>query len=488
MRYQKINLIDGSVDGSPPRVVIKKPLPKKRLKNRRLFQLLIFVLALVVFFSTNVIFSQNSLITNLGRLSFWEGVTRLMVGKDKILKGELFDRINVLLLGMGGALHEGPYLTDTIILASIKPSTGQIGLLSIPRDLYVPIPGYGWRKINSANALGMAESKDGGLLTSQVVSDVFDLPIHYWVRIDFNLFKDLIDEFGGIEIEVERAFTDYQFPGANFSYRVVSFEKGRQTMDGEKALQFARSRHGNNGEDSDFARSRRQQKILFAIKEKIEKEDILSQPRKIWNVYNSLKDNLSSNLDLSQAIRLAKISSEIGWENIVTKVIETGPNGLLESEITLQGAFILKTKTGNFKELAKMAENLFSAEGGPSSENVIFGQIRQPTEAPLVEKKSKVVILNGTYVTGLAQQAGETLSAKAGSDFEVIQTGNAPDRNYKKNVVYQINSGTSVSEGKERLKELCQIFFAEIGQELNEELKNLFDKQTDFLIILGNNS
>lgn len=475
MRDQKINLIDGI---SPPRVVIKQDLPKKRVRNRRVFRLLIFLCALVIFFSTNVIFSQNSLITNLGRLSFWEGVTRLMMSKDKILKGELFDRINILILGMGGALHEGPYLTDTIILASIKPSTGQIGLLSIPRDLYVPVQGYGWRKINSANALGMAESKDGGLLTSQVVSDVFDVPIHYWVRIDFNLFKDLIDELGGIEIEVERSFTDYQFPGQNFSYRVVSFEKGKQTMDGERALQFARSRHGNNGEDSDFARSRRQQKIIFAIKEKIEKENILSQPRKIWNAYNSLKNNLSSNLDLSQAIRLAKISSEISRENIITKVIETGPDGPLKSEITLQGAFILKTKTGNFHELAQMALDLFK----PSAETVLFGQspAREET-APLVEKKSKVVILNGTYVSGLAQQAGETLK---NSDFEIIQTGNAPVRDYKKNVIYQINPDIK----EERLKELCAFFLAETGQELNEELRKLFDEQTDFLIILGGNS
>ncbi len=475
MRDQKINLIDGV---SPPRVVVNRPLPKKRIRSRRVFQLLIFLCALVIFFSTNVIFSQNSLITNLGRLSFWEGVTRLMTSKDKILKGELFDRINVLILGMGGALHEGPYLTDTIILASIKPSTGQIGLLSIPRDLYVPVPGYGWRKINSANALGMAESKDGGLLTSQVVSDVFDVPIHYWVRMDFNLFKDLIDELGGIEIEVEKSFADYQFPDQNFSYRVVSFEKGWQTMDGERALQFARSRHGNNGEDSDFARSRRQQKILFAIKEKIDKENILSQPRKIWNVYNSLKDNLSSNLDLSQAIRLAKISSEISRENIITKVIETGPDGPLKSEVTLQGAFILKTKTGNFHELAQMALDLFK----PSAETVLFGQSpAQEETAPLVEKKSKVVILNGTYVSGLAQQAGETLK---NSDFEVIQTGNAPVRDYKKNVIYQINPDIK----EERLKELCAFFLAETGQELKEEFKKLFDEQTDFLIILGGNS
>ena len=333
MPEERINLIDGV---SLPKVVIDRPKIKKPNRNRWIFRSLIFFLALIIFFSTNVIFSQNSLVTNLGRLSFWEGVARLMVGKDKILKGELLDRTNILILGMGGAQHEGPYLTDTIILASIKQSTKQIGLLSIPRDLYVPIPNYGWRKINSANALGVAESKDGGLLTSKVVSNVFKVPIHYWVRADFNLFKELIDELGGIEIEVEKGFVDNQFPGVNFTYRIVSFKKGLQTMDGQKALEFARSRHGTNGENSDFARAKRQQKILYAIKEKFEKENIISQPRKIWGFYNALKDNLSTNLDLSQSIRLAKLIAEVNYEDIFTKVIETIPNGPLKSEITLQ--------------------------------------------------------------------------------------------------------------------------------------------------------
>ena len=476
---EKINLIDGI---SPPKVVIDRPKIKKPNRNRWIFRSLIFFLALIIFFSTNVIFSQNSLVTNLGRLSFWEGVARLMVGKDKILKGELLDRTNILILGMGGAQHEGPYLTDTIILASIKPSTKQIGLLSIPRDLYVPIPNYGWRKINSANALGVAESKDGGLLTSKVVSNVFNVPIHYWVRADFNLFKELIDELGGIEIEVEKGFVDNQFPGVNFTYRIISFKKGLQTMDGQKALEFARSRHGTNGENSDFARAKRQQKILYAIKEKFEKENIISQPRKIWGFYNALKDNLSTNLDLSQSIRLAKLIAEVNYEDIFTKVIETSPNGPLKSEITLQGAFILKTKDGNFKELAKIAEDLL--DKSKTTNSSLFGQkaiglVEEETLLGELNQTTKLVVLNGTYITGLAKEIKDELIKQ---DFEVIQIGNALNRNYKKNIIYQISS----IEKQEEKEKLQKILDGEIYQELNEELKLLFkDSKADFLIILG---
>ncbi len=367
MSRQTINLIH---DVYPPQR--KSNLQSPRPSKKKIFRLLVFILAIVVFFFTNVIFSDNSLITNLGRLSFWEGVARLVVGKDKILKGELTDRINILILGMGGAEHEGPYLTDTIILASLKPTTDQAGLLSIPRDLYVPIPDYGWRKINSANALGTANSNDGGALASRVVENILDLNVHYWVRVDFDIFKALIDEIGGIEVEVEKGFTDYQFPAPNFTYQIVSFEAGKQLMDGDKALKFVRSRHGNNQENSDFARTKRQQKILFAIKEKIKQKNILSQPQKIWHFYNILQNNVSTNLDLSQSIRLIKLAVGINENNIITKTIEQGENGLVKPEINIDGSYVLKPKSGNFKDLAKLAQDMFKYPS--AQEQLLFGQ------------------------------------------------------------------------------------------------------------------
>lgn len=244
-------------------------------------------------------------------------------------------------------------------MASIKPSSHQIALLSIPRDLYVPIPKYGWQRINFANALGAARSKDGGELASKVVSDILSVPVHYWVRADFQIFKELVDELGGLEIEVDKGFVDYQFPGPNYQPRTINFEAGRQVMDGDRALQFVRSRHGGNGENSDFARSKRQQKVLIAIANKVLEQNILSQPQKILRFYNIFQDNVSSNLDISQIIKMARLASYTPLENIITQVIEIGLTGLLEQTIMDNGAYVLKTKTGNFKELAKLAKNIF---------------------------------------------------------------------------------------------------------------------------------
>ena len=128
MTNEQINLINNMYgsDHEEPEQYTKEEEPKKQKKIRLSLRILIIVLLVGVFFFTNVIFSHNSLITSLGKISFWQGIAKLVSGKEKVLKGELTDRINILFLGMGGAQHEGPYLTDTIILASIKPSTNHI--------------------------------------------------------------------------------------------------------------------------------------------------------------------------------------------------------------------------------------------------------------------------------------------------------------------------------------------------------------------------
>jgi len=361
MHDRRINLIDRVY--TPPRS--EEAYTNRKIKRKKIwrnFKILFFLLIFLSIFLSQVVVSQNSFLGNLGKLSFWEGVVKMAISGDKPIKGELSDRINVLILGMGGVQHEGPYLTDSIILASIKPSTHQIALLSIPRDLYVPIPKYGWQRINFANALGVARSKDGGELSSEVVNDILNVPVHYWVRADFKIFKELVDELGGIEIEVDNSFIDYQFPGLNYQPRTVSFDVGQQTMDGDRALQFVRSRHGGNGENSDFARSKRQQKVLIAIANKVLDQNILIHPQRILSFYNILQDNVSSSLDISQIIKLARLASYTPLENIITEVIKTGPEELLEQTIMDNGAYVLKTKTGNFKELSKLAKNIFSTE------------------------------------------------------------------------------------------------------------------------------
>ncbi len=486
----RVNLIDGvRTDQTDLDKIIAREKKRRQKKIlRRTGKILTFIFIAWLIFASNTISSRNAMLSNLGRLSFWEGVARIVTEKDKILQGETENQINILILGMGGALHEGPYLTDTIILAGLKPDQKKLALLSIPRDLYVPIPEYGWNKINAANSLGITDAGDGGKLASKVISSILNIPIHYWVKIDFNLFRKLIDEIGGIDLEVERGFVDYQFPGPGFTYRVVSFNKGLQWMDGQRALEFARSRHGTAGEGSDFARCRRQQKILLAVKEKIEGQNLLASPKKLWRIYNLISENLSSNLDFSEALRLAKLLPHVEESEINLAVFDTSPQGLLEAEIGFDGAYLLRPKSGNFTEMAEVAHNFFAGKSELSG----FGYLKRasgglPAQADqsLEESRApraKLLILNGTWIKNLAKNWSEILEK---DDFEVIQIGNGPERNLPKTIIYTRDPNAY----KKELSSLKEKLEAEISQDLPEELKNIFETSgADFLIVLGENS
>lgn len=204
----------------------------------------------------------------------------LFDGVDSLKSTE--GHINVLLLGVSGGTHEGPDLTDTMIVASVSKTTPAISLLSIPRDIWSETLKD---RINSAYHYGEEKRKGGGkTLSKAIVEDVTGFVIHYVVVIDFSQFKELIDVVGGIDVFIPKAFIDPQYPiagrendecGADPTfacrYETVQFQEGVQHMDGSTALVYVRSRHAEGDEGTDFARGNRQQDIIVALKEKIMK-------------------------------------------------------------------------------------------------------------------------------------------------------------------------------------------------------------------------
>ena len=202
---------------------------------------------------------------------------RLLAGDGQPLKSSR-DRSNVLLLGSGGENHEGPDLTDTMMVLSIDTKKKSVSLISIPRDTWSDTLRD---KVNSAYHYGEEKKKGGGMLLAKVVvEDIIGMPIHYGLLIDFSGFKKIIDLLGGVEVNVTQAFTDNDYPIAGKErdtcpgdptnrcvYETIRFEAGVQHMDGERALKYARSRHADGEEGSDFARGRRQQDIIIALKD-----------------------------------------------------------------------------------------------------------------------------------------------------------------------------------------------------------------------------
>lgn len=205
------------------------------------------------------------------------------------------NHINILFLGIAGADHEGPSLSDSIVVLSYDLKTNKLITISIPRDVWSDTL---HDKINSAYAYG------GFTLAKAEVQIIVGQPIHYALAINFDQFEKLIDFLGGVEVNVDNSFIDDEFPitgkendlcGGDLDYKcrykTVSFKKGLFLMDGQTALNFVRSRHANDSEGTDFAREKRQQKVIEAVKNKLigfAKKLDLNQSKKLYDLMNKI--------------------------------------------------------------------------------------------------------------------------------------------------------------------------------------------------------
>lgn len=211
--------------------------------------------------------------------------------------------INVLLLGSDKRPDEyGPARTDTMIIAHLDPARQRVALLSLPRDLVVPIPGVGYGRINSAHVYGELDPAIGGLnLARQTVSELLGIPIHYVVALDFAGFVGAIDAIGGVDITVEQALYDNAYPTMDYGYSIVSFELGQQHMDGERALIYGRIRHG----DSDFARAQRQQSVIVAAIERVRTQNSFAQIQSMARITEALRTYIRTDMALDQMVNVA---------------------------------------------------------------------------------------------------------------------------------------------------------------------------------------
>jgi polyisoprenyl-teichoic acid--peptidoglycan teichoic acid transferase len=435
---------------------------EKGVKNNNALKLffypLIFIGLFLLFFSFEVILSGESITDNLEKINIFQNIS-FSLNNEKLLAGEADDRINILLMGIGGQGHPGPYLTDTIILTSLQPSTNKVSLMSIPRDLSAPIPGYGWRRINEANSFGEVKNGQGAKFASEVIGKIIDQPIHYYIRVDFSGFEKLIDELGGVKINVDADFVDNQFPTDNFGYQTIAFKKGLQKMNGKTALNYARSRHGTNGESSDFARSKRQQKVLTAIKDQAFNFTTFMSFRKISALLNTYKDNVSTNLQPLEIYKFYKLAKNFDNSNINNIVLNDAPDNLLFAS-NINGAYLLLPKDMSFKQLQNMVKYVFDPQ-------------KQKTATEAV----KVEIQNGTKIEGLAYRTSVELKADG---YKITKITNADKQDLIQTLIYDLTQGKK------------QDMLNELKAKLNAQIVNpkpdwliTENAQADFLIILG---
>jgi polyisoprenyl-teichoic acid--peptidoglycan teichoic acid transferase len=229
------------------------------------------------------------------------------------------------------------YRTDTMMLISIDPATGSIGVLSIPRDLYVDVPGYSEpQRVNSPMVLGeIRQPGYGPQLMMQTVQYNLGMRINDYVAVDFNTFVTLIDAIGGVDIDVPYNISDPQYPNMYYGYDPFYLRAGFQHLDGATALKYARTRHGDN----DFQRAQRQQAVLYAIRDKILDLDMLPQLIvQAPTLWSQLSAGISTGLQFDQIIQLALYLKDIPGDNIKTGVID---DRYTINYTTSQGASVL---------------------------------------------------------------------------------------------------------------------------------------------------
>jgi LCP family protein required for cell wall assembly len=386
------------------------------IKRKRIIRIALFFGVLVLLgggvflWKTGVTLDKVS----LGNANIFKSLVKTLPGVEKTLKGEAEGRVNILLLGMRGeGVEGGGLLADTIMVLSIHPKNGEAdqtkaSLVSIPRDLYVKVPGRDeQRKINSVYALGEERDRNGGGIEDMrtIVSDITGLDIPYGVTINFQGFKDLVNAIGGVTVHLDQPFEEgLQFRGLEkrcdgLKYTVFSgnyeekrikrkngtyyanpkryplcFEKmtaettaalecggnfklpaGDVLLDGEKALCYARARYAS----SDFDRARRQQEVIKLIKDKALSLGTLTDFSKVSAMLDSLGNNTSTNLEaweMKQMLELYQRAGDAG--NINQKVLENSPEGLLYAPTQVkETGYILLPIGDNYDQIRELFRN-----------------------------------------------------------------------------------------------------------------------------------
>lgn len=280
------------------------------------------------------------------------------------LLGEENGRTNILLLGKADDHSAGHLLTDTIIIVSLDFKHRKVALLSLPRDLYVKIPGT--QTFTKLNAIYQYDIKNetGSDTVREVVQNITNLPIHYFAALDYSGFKSIVDALGGVNVSVERDLYDPRYPGPNYSYETFEIKKGWQKLDGETALKYVRERH--NDPEGDFGRAKRQQAVLQAMRERATSLKVLLNPIALSNILDTLGDHIRTDIPLEEIETLPQLSQEFDTKNISTAVVDAWkPESLLRVSHVPVGdvaMFILVPRSGNWNEIQTLAENIFSLD------------------------------------------------------------------------------------------------------------------------------
>ena len=378
-------------------------------QNKKKWIKIIIIVVAVLIVGGGVFAWKTGIILNKisgGKGSLFESLVKSLPGVDNELKGESEDRINIALLGMRGEnVPGGGLLADSIMVVGIRPVDNKISMISIPRDLYVTVPGtQDKQKINAVHAYGEKKGKGQGLTDMKtILSEVTGLDVAYAASINFEGFKRLVDGVGGINFHLDAPFSEamqfnephvcdsfFTIPTGKFENKTVkyfsnddkiyktrvvasyplctapesslecggnfSLPAGDVLLDGEKALCLARSRVTS----SDFERAKRQQIIIQSIKDKLLSVGTLTDFAKMNEVLNNRGDNARTDMEAWEMKRFYELYMKMNNPQIYQRVLENSQEGLLYHPENGAAGYILLPIGDNYDKIRDMAKNIFT--------------------------------------------------------------------------------------------------------------------------------
>jgi LCP family protein required for cell wall assembly len=395
------------------------------------------------------------------------------------LKGESNGRVNILLAGDSSDQlgHGGANLTDSILILSVDTQNHTAFLLSVPRDLWVDIPGYGWQKINAANnALGTnfpGYPQNGMGQLEHIVATDLGIPIDYYALSDYGAFQAAVNAVGGVTIDIQspdpRGLYD---PNTD-----LKLPNGPATLTGQEALNLARARGDGYGSygfpDSDFDRTEHQRQLLTAITEKAKTLGVLSNPVKISDLFGAFSNNIQTDLTLQNLLRLVQITKGVDLTHLQSyaycSTLSVGTSGCSNPILTAytdpasgEAALIPTDGIGQYGGLQQYYQQLTSSN-------------------PIVKEGANVVILNGSDVIGLAKKQETALQSQ---DINVATIADASNE-YPSTMIVDNSSGKDPNTLK-----LLQQDYPGTTVETNAGSAEASEAQgykADFVVILGQN-
>jgi len=455
----------------PQPVKVKKKLSKKKIILRGAICIIVLFIGIAGFFGIKDLNNVNKVFHG----NFFSDVKAAFVTDP--LKGENAGRVNILLAGDSSddPNHQGSQLTDSILILSINTKNHTAFLLSIPRDLWVYVPGLNsYQKINAANdvsSFNQSGYPKGGMgQLEQIIQTNLGIPIDYYGLMDYGAFKDAVNAVGGVTIDIQSP-DPYGIYDSNCN---IKLPNGLATLNGDQALALARARGDGYGSygfpDSDFDRTEHQRQLFTGVASKAKSLGVLANPVKISDLFNALGNNFQTDMSLQNVLRLVQVTKGVNLSAIQSYTYSSTLSSTTPNPI-------LKTYT----DPASGQESLIPSNGIGDYSQMEQYYLQLTSSNPVVKEAPNVVILNASGATGLASKQRSILQTKG---FNVVSIANA-DRLYPGTMIVNESNGSKPNS----LKLLQQLY---PGTTVTSETGSTEAIETqgytaNFVVILGQN-